>query len=103
MTTTDLEVATVIRNQLGGAGKLKAMIGAHTWVADSSSLMFSFKGSRKMNKCRVTLDADDTYTVELFKFSPTKLTCDLKAVSRGVYCDQLIPVIEQHTGLYLSM
>ena len=102
-TTTNLEVATTICEQIGGTGKLRAMIGADNWLADSNSLMFSFKGCRKMNKCRITLDANDTYTIELFKFSPSKLTCDVKEVSHGVYFDQLIPVIEKFTGLYLSM
>ena len=102
-TTTNLEVATTICNQIGGTGKLRAMIGATNWLADENSLMFSFKGSKKVNKCRITLKANDTYTIELFKFSPSKLTCDTKAVSNGIYFDQLIPAIENMTGLYLSM
>ena len=100
--TSDLQVAQTIIAQMGGTRRLSLMVGASLFAGDDSSVMFSFKGSRKMNKCRVTLDASDTYTVEFFKFSPSKLTCPVVEEISGVHCDMLVDIFESRTGLYLS-
>ena len=100
--TSDLLVAQTIIAQMGGTRRLSLMVGASLFAGDDSSVMFSFKGSRKMNKCRVTLDASDTYTVEFFKFSPSKGTCPVVDEISGVYCDMLVDIFESRTGLYLT-
>ena len=99
----DLTVATTIINQMGGFGKLRAMVGANGFVGDSNSVQFSFKGSRKFNKCRIILNANDTYTFELWKYN--KRTLDMKKVYEidNLYWDMLKPVFESETGLYLSL
>ena len=101
---TDQTVALTILQQMGGQRKLKAMIGAHYFSGDDNMLMFSFKGCRKANKCRVTLDyASDLYIFELFKFSPKKLDSTPVFKLEGVYFDMLKPIFEDETGLYLSL
>jgi hypothetical protein len=100
--TSDLQVAQTIIAQMGGTRRLSMMVGASLFAGDDSSVMFSFKGSRKVNKCRVTLDASDTYTVEFFKFSPSKLTCPVVDEISGVDAEMLVDIFESCTGLYLS-
>ena len=99
--TNNLEVANEIRRQLGRESLF--LLGASLLVGDSRSLMFSFKGSRKMNKIRITLTAGDDYTIEFFKFSPSKLTCDVVTTREGIFADMLHDVIESTTGVYVSL
>ena len=97
-----MKVADTIIQQMGGVVRLKVFIGASNFAGDENSVQFSFKGCRKANKCRVTLLADDTYRMELFRFDRsfemhTVYTAD------GLYWDMLRPVFEGETGLYLSL
>ena len=101
---SDLTVAHTILQQMGGSGKLSAMVGAHDFIGDDKSLQFSFKGSRKANKCRVVFDyTTDTYIFQLWKFN--KRTYDMAKVYELelVYWDMLIDLFESETGLYLSL
>ena len=61
------EIAQTIINQLGGINKISMMVGCKNLVALESGLQFSFKGSRKMNKVVIRLDASDTYAVVLLQ------------------------------------
>ena len=109
MTTTKeerLSVANTIINQMGGANRLGAMIGANGFMANDDEcggLVFSFKSCRKANKCRVTLLDNDTYRFELLKFN--RRTYDWPVVYEldNVYWDMLKSVFEKETGLYLSL
>lgn len=100
---SDLTVANTIIEQMGGAGKLMAMIGAKYFVGDETSVQFSFKGCRKANKCRVTLLPNDLYRMEILKVN--KRTYDLEYLYKeeGLYWDMLKPEFEKETGLYLSL
>ena len=101
------QIAQTIISQMGGFGKLGAMVGANTYIALEGGVQFNFKGSRSMNRCRVILDrGSDTYRFELWRiWNSTKKgpQADLKYSLYGVYCDMLKPVFEQETGLYLSL
>lgn len=99
----NLATAETIIKQMGGTRILSAMIGARNFAGDETSIQFSFKGSRKVNKCRIILDASDTYTLELWKIN--KRTFEMTKVYEldGLYHDMLTPVFEQETGLYLSL
>lgn len=96
-----MQVAKTIADQLGGAGRLRAMVGAYNLAADKSSLTFRFKGNRKINTVRITLDAADTYSVEFIQIR----NFEVKTVTEysGVYADRLRDVFEAATGLYLSL
>ena len=96
----DFQVANTILAQLGG-NKAKVMAGMYDFVSLEPGVQFSFKGSRKANKCRIILDPNDTYTFELWKI--TKLAFTKVYDLSGVYCDMLIDLFESETGLYLSL
>lgn len=120
MTTTkdqQIEIANTIISQLGGFGKLKAMVGMNNTLALESGLQFGFKGSRKINKCVITLTDMDLYEMSFYK--NCKITGNEKSVDamdrkieksrevvesfEGVYFDQLKPIFESTTGLNLSL
>lgn len=88
--------------QLGGYGKLRAMIGANNFSYDEKgTLKFMFRGCQKANFLEVILNPDDTYTMVFGKIT----SLDKKEVGRfeGVYWKQLKLVFEAETGLYLSL
>ena len=110
-----LEIANTIIRQMGGAGKLKAMIGARDFLALDSGVQFSFKMNTKMNKCIVELTGDDLYNMsfyhqvkvsghETFEKIEAKLEKSKKIVEshEGLYNDMLINTFQTTTGLYLS-
>lgn len=95
-------IAQTILDQFGGLGRLQIMIGAHYFSDLGNGVSFAFKGVRKANRISVTLDADDTYTVEIGKLSRSyKYTVSLKV--SDIYAEQLKTIFEEHTGLLLSL
>ena len=98
-----MSIATTILAQLGGAGRLSAMIGARDFMDNGNGLGFRFtaKGTRSINRVRVTLAPDDTYTVEFWSVRGVNAT--LVATVSDVYADSLRETIEHYTGLALSL
>jgi hypothetical protein len=94
------QVAQTIIDQLGGAGKLTAMTGAHSFLDLNDGVQFQFKGSRKANCMIVKLDPSDTYAVEFWR-TGKNMKCVLGIVN--VYAEDLKPLFERTTGLYLSL
>lgn len=91
---------------LGGMGKLRAMIGADTFIrgyeADGTpSLSFKFKGCKTANYARIALDPSDTYTLRLFKIRGYEAKPVYEA--SDLYAENLRPAFERATGLYLSL
>ena len=104
MSTASQTPAAIILAQLGGSGRLGAMIGARNFLyseKDPTWLSFKFKGCRKVNHLKVTLDASDTYTLRFGKIHGYNFR-EVHEVS-GVYADKLRTIIEAQTGLYLSL
>lgn len=98
-----MQVATTILNQLGG-NKFIAMTGAHHLAGSRNTLHFSFKGSRKTNKCKITLNSLDLYDVEFFKVNMRAADpCRVVDNYNDIYFDQLQGVFEKATGLYTSL
>jgi len=99
--TTNLQVAETTLSQLGGVGRLTAMIGAKHFTGDATSLTFKFaaKARNASNCLRVTLTPADTYTVEFIAVRGLKVAT--KSVHE-VYADQLRALFERETGLYLT-
>ena len=100
------EAASTLIRQLGGQGKLVAMIGATNFIRGyepdgTPSLSFRFKGSKVANGARIALDSDDTYTLRLLKIRGWTVT-PVKEIS-GLYADNLRGAFERATGLYLSL
>jgi len=108
--TEALQIAETVFAQMGGKGRLAAMVGANSFSYDARDerrtvASFQFKGSRKANVCRVAYDhASDTYGFYLVKFSPKSLKfTPVVALDRDVYAEDLVRLFEQSTGLYLTL
>lgn len=92
----------VVLQQLGGAGRLAAMVGAKiTYDNKNQNVGIRFKGSTKANYVRITLNGKDLYDMEFLKIRGTSF----KTVQtyNDVYGDQLKELFEKFTGLYLSL
>ncbi len=98
---SDMTVPTEILRQLGGRGRVGALLGVTQFAGDSTSLRLKFKAQGKdgINCFKVTLTPDDTYTVEFFKVA--RINWHEKGKVEDVYCDNLVETIETRTGLYL--
>lgn len=100
------QLASTIIQQMGGAGRLRMFVGTTQFVshpesqANRGAVSFRFKGSRKYNHLKVTLDWNDTYTMTFKRLTRQGVATREKSLSM-VYCDQLIELFEQSTGLYL--
>lgn len=111
MTYTDnekIEIANTIIRQMGGGGRLKAMVGAKDIYALDSGVQFRFMGSKKANKVVIDYTPDDLYKMTFLKVGRfNKKTYEIKVETvetvEGVYNDQLKPIFEETTGLYLSL
>ena len=99
-----MEIATTIIQQLGGGGKLRAMVGASDIFALDAGVQFSFKGSKKANKIVINLTDMDLYNVIFYKINMKNIDKSMIPVEtiEGAYDDMLKPIFEETTGLYLS-
>jgi len=104
MNTTDNTVAATILEQLGGA-RIGMMIGAKSITLDGRKLKvrFAAKSLNKSNHFEVELADDDTYTVSFWKISRGGLDCKKLSETAMAQAESLRRVIEQSTGLYLSL
>jgi hypothetical protein len=108
-----MNIAVTIIEQMGGAGKLKAFVGAKDFMRDDANNAVMFKHAKGKNKaCHITiaLNAMDTYDVTFKQITRKKdkeygvFLPHVKVVSvhEGIYCDMLVNLFESETGLYLS-
>jgi hypothetical protein len=96
-----MTIAQTILTQLGG-NRFAAMVGARDFVYGERSLMFRIGFNKsKANKVRITLDANDTYSVEWFKLR--SIDCASVETMNNVYADQLRSVFTRFTGLATSL
>lgn len=100
---TSQEIANIIIQQMGGYGKLKAMIGASNYLVADNGISFQFKGCRKAKKCIVRLLPDDTYEMRIGKMNMKTFDWEELYNQSGLYWDILKPEFERVTGLYLSL
>jgi len=94
-----MTVANEIAKQIGGRAFF--MMGTRHKLGGPNYLSFDIRGSRVYQKVQVTLEPDDTYKVEFFKFRKYEISRYEEV--KGVYVDQLRGVISEHTGLALSL
>ena len=96
------EICETIVKQLGGEGKLKAMIGMKDLVfgLDTNSIMFKFKRSENINCIRVALNGNDLYDVTFYNIAKFdfKEVCGFK----DVYVEDLKKLIELKINKFLS-
>lgn len=102
--------ADIILSQLGGRGRLKVTIGAKDFYSknDGNTLQFKFAMCKLANLVEITLNGSDLYDVKFIKVGrlnkktwevPTKVTGEFSDVS----VENLMDVIEDFTGLYLTL
>jgi hypothetical protein len=98
-TTGETTVAKVILEQLGGINKLVVMTGAYNFVALPSGIYFKIK-NRKVNYVKIRLNEKDLYDVLFGKIVSGKVKTQSEHFD--VYFDQLKPIFEKETGMYLT-
>jgi hypothetical protein len=96
-------IAQTIIAQMGGLGKLEAMVNGRQYLILDAGVQFTFSGKRGMNKCVVKLTPADTYDMEFWYINARKGTAVKKEEYKDVYYDMLIDLFEKTTGLYLSL
>ncbi len=98
-----LQVAHTILEQLGGGSMLGAMIGAHSFVGEKNGLIFRFKAAnpKGIKAVKITLTPMDTYTVDFWKIRG--VNTKIVETTEHVYAEDLKRVIQDATGLYLSL
>jgi len=98
-----LTVPEITLEQLGGSRRLSAMIGAHTFTQSENALTFKFKARAKdgINCVRITLEWDDCYRVEFIRLRGVDFWT--KGDVSGIYAEDLKRLIENKTGLALSL
>lgn len=68
-----MKVADTILEQLGG-NKFLAMTGAKNLLADGNTLRMTLPKNRsRANRLWITLDSNDTYTMNFFRFTAGRL------------------------------
>lgn len=94
----------IMMEQLGGH-KMRVMTGATGFMTEGDNILrFSFKGNVKTgNKCRLILEADDTYTMEFYAWNRRSLDCKKVAAFDGLFNWDLKRVFTQQTGLYVTL
>jgi len=101
------QIAQTIIQQMGGLGKIRAMVNGRDFLILDAGVQFTFSGKRGMNKCLVKLNTQDTYDVEFWYCKLNKKTYEFKSEMKkeynDVYASMLIDIFESTTGLYLSL
>lgn len=100
--TIDIETALAqLTHSEHGFGRLRVMTGAHTFINHGDAVSFKVKGSKAASFVKITLEADDTYTMLFGKIRKYELI--KKQEFAGVYAENLKSIFESTTGLYLSL
>lgn len=95
MNTHDIAANTTLA-QLGGRNRLKVMVGLKACYHDNDGRTLKLQ-VMKGRHVAVTIEADDTYTVQVTIMNGRKVT-ERDPVA-GVYVDSLFQVLEAETGL----
>jgi len=112
-TTTAQTIAAEILQQLGGR-KFVAMTGSKNMlfaeITESNPniwlRMDLSKNSGKVNRLKIVLNANDTYTMKFYNqriVNYTDVKISNEQTFEGVYCDQLREIFTKVTGLYTTL
>ena len=95
-----MTIAKTIADQLGNMAL--RMMGAKNLLAGSDYLQFKIgRNAKGVNLIRIILTPTDLYKIEFLRVSKVRRTT--LAEHDGVYADMLHGIIEDETGMYLSM
>lgn len=98
--TESQRIASTILQQLGGMNRLRIMTGAYNFLALDKGVSFRIKNP-KANYIKITLTSADLYDLEIGRVRGG--TYKVVYSIEGIYYDQLKGLIEEHTGMYLSL
>jgi hypothetical protein len=97
---TNMQVANTIKKQLGH--KALVMMGAKNLVGGDDYFSFRIgRNSKGINYIKITLTSMDLYDIEFG--SIRGMNYKVKYEAKGIYADMMHNVIEQNTGMYLSL
>ncbi len=96
----DTTIADTILVQMGGKSRLVSFIGAKIMKSELSVMMSFMEGRDGINACQVKYDeGQDLYSMTFYKLWGTKL--GIINEYDQVFCDQLVELFEDTTGLVL--
>lgn len=97
------QIAQTVVQQLGGQRRLKLMVDAWNFHQENNGVSFRFKGSKIANYIKITLAANDTYTLEFMLINPSKGLCEPKEIFPHIYVEMLQGTFQDYTKLALSL
>jgi hypothetical protein len=99
---SNINIAIEIYRQLG-QNRLDSMIGIQSSCAIENGLQIRFKAkaNKGINVIRIQLNQNDLYDIEFLKIRGINVTSITK--ENDVYAEDMKRLIEQTTGLYLSL
>lgn len=102
-TDTTMDAAETILAQMGGAGRLTAMLGAKHFNGSVDALSFKFTApsTNKANHIEIKLRHDDTYDVTWRYLRGLNVT--IKGEAFGLQVGDLCDYFERTTSLRLSL
>ena len=100
--TTQQQIAATILNQLGGYGKLNAMLGLKDVFTNGNGVSFKIKFSgAAANYVNIQLNNKDLYDVEIGKIKGMNYV--VKEKYEDVFAENLKKIIENTCKVYLSI
>lgn len=97
-------VAKEILSQMGGEGKVSAMIAREIIYRDNGVRMSVARGAKDgIQYVSIALQDDDTYLIEATKFGRRSTKATVIYRTEGVMAEGLKGAVERITGLYLSL
>lgn len=83
---------------------MMAMIGADKFTYDNAgALKFWFKSCKKANIIKIELNGMDLYDITFYKYNRKTYDCPLVKEFNNIYAEDMKKIIEEYTGLYLSL
>lgn len=97
-------IANTIIEQMGGLRRIAMFTGAYDFTACKNGVFFRIPGKGfakdSINLVSITLTPMDEYVMTFSRLRAGKIK-EIKKYE-GVYCDQLVDLFQDTTGLYLS-
>lgn len=101
--TNKIGITRTIISQLGGSGRLNAMLGAKDFLAHENGVSFKItaKAKNKANYIKIVLNGNDLYDVTFGYIRGTNYT--IRSEHTDIYAESLVSFIEDETDLFLSL
>ena len=102
--STEMKAYEIILQQLGGR-QFIAMTGARLFNDGNNKLIAKIKGSKTYNHIEIEHNSLDLYNIRFCKIGTARTNFEMKKDDRieNIYSDMMKGIIEEKTGLYLSL